>query len=69
MRDRYGRNVRVTPLHVFRRQWWLPEYRFRFRIVLKGTFFSILPVFAIVRPGMILTDWPQVVSNQPLATR
>lgn len=39
----------VPPLRNFRVHWLLSEYRLRFRIVPKESFFPILPVVAVVR--------------------
>jgi len=60
-RQIYGQTLQ-PPLRNFRVRWLLPDYKFRFRNLRKGGFFSILQVFAVMGEAPVLSNMPQVMN-------
>lgn len=59
---------RGSPLRNFRVHCLLSEYKLRFRIVPKESFFPILPVVAVVRGALEGDKSPQSLTVKHLAT-
>ena len=57
----------VPPLRNLRVLRLLPDYRFRFMIVPKGSFFSILPVFPVMPQRPVAAGQTQLVAGNTLA--